>query len=232
MSLLRQILLDSAAGYWPLDEVSGTTAVDRSGNGRDGSYSAGYTLAATGLAGGKGTTITGEASGTGLITFPTSITTVLSGDATIEWWFNPTSSFNGYNIIASTEGSQFAAPFEVQSLSGGFINVVFGASGSETGSGAIGSAIPLNQWHHVAITMTGSTTYELYQNGVNTASLSMSRSRSDGGDVLRLGVRKSGSAQRGTSGTYAPLAVFPSVLSASRIKSHYEAGVRSGVTIG
>jgi hypothetical protein len=39
------VLALSPLGYWKLDEPSGTTAVDSSGNGRDGTYSGTYTLA-------------------------------------------------------------------------------------------------------------------------------------------------------------------------------------------
>lgn len=42
------ILADAPAGYWKLDETSGTTAADSSGNGRDGSYVASPTLSAGG----------------------------------------------------------------------------------------------------------------------------------------------------------------------------------------
>lgn len=40
------ILAQSPYGYWKLDETSGTTATDSSGNGRHGTYSGTYTLAA------------------------------------------------------------------------------------------------------------------------------------------------------------------------------------------
>lgn len=47
----QTIGIDSPAGYWRLDEQSGTTAFDVSGNGRDGSYliPATFTLASDGL---------------------------------------------------------------------------------------------------------------------------------------------------------------------------------------
>lgn len=51
MSLASEILADSPYGYWPLDDASGTTAVDASGNGRDGTYTGGVTLAQPGLVG-------------------------------------------------------------------------------------------------------------------------------------------------------------------------------------
>lgn len=47
--LREQILAFGPAGYWILDETSGTTAFDSSGNGRNGTYTGGYTLAADGV---------------------------------------------------------------------------------------------------------------------------------------------------------------------------------------
>lgn len=38
------ILADKPVGYWPLDELSGTTVFDRSGNGRNGTLSGSFVL--------------------------------------------------------------------------------------------------------------------------------------------------------------------------------------------
>lgn len=43
-TLPNAILALSPLGYWPLTETSGTTAIDYSGNSRDGTYSGTYTL--------------------------------------------------------------------------------------------------------------------------------------------------------------------------------------------
>jgi uncharacterized repeat protein (TIGR01451 family) len=47
-----QILADQPLGYWRLDETSGTVAADASGNGHDGTISAGVSLAQSPLVGG------------------------------------------------------------------------------------------------------------------------------------------------------------------------------------
>lgn len=51
-SLATEIAALSPVGYWKLNETSGTTATDSSGNGRNGTYSGSYTLAA--VTGGDG----------------------------------------------------------------------------------------------------------------------------------------------------------------------------------
>ena len=38
------VLADAPWGYWPLDEVAGTVATDRSGNARNGTYAGGFLL--------------------------------------------------------------------------------------------------------------------------------------------------------------------------------------------
>ena len=48
----------SLIGYWPLDDKSGTTAKDRSGNARDAAYSGTYTLRSPGT--GNGTPVLGD----------------------------------------------------------------------------------------------------------------------------------------------------------------------------
>lgn len=46
---LASVLTDSPAGVWLLDETAGSTAVDSSGNGRDGTYINSPTLSSTGV---------------------------------------------------------------------------------------------------------------------------------------------------------------------------------------
>jgi hypothetical protein len=46
--LMRQILALNPAGYWPLNETTGSTAFDRSGNGRNGTYTNGVLLSGGG----------------------------------------------------------------------------------------------------------------------------------------------------------------------------------------
>jgi hypothetical protein len=49
MSYSSVVLGDNPGGYWPLNETSGRTATDQSGNGNNGTYSGTYTLGQTGL---------------------------------------------------------------------------------------------------------------------------------------------------------------------------------------
>lgn len=53
---LKTALADQPAGYWRFGDLSGTTAVDSSGNGRDGAYAGAITLAAPGLLAGDNNT--------------------------------------------------------------------------------------------------------------------------------------------------------------------------------
>ena len=49
MSYASQLLTHTLAGYWKVDESSGTSATDSSGNSRTGAYTTGTTLGATSL---------------------------------------------------------------------------------------------------------------------------------------------------------------------------------------
>lgn len=72
-SLADAIKLLSPLGYWPLDETSGTTANDRSGNARNGTYSqsgsGGYTLAGQAGPDGRNYVVLSPSTATGQIDF-------------------------------------------------------------------------------------------------------------------------------------------------------------------
>ncbi|MGH3009674.1 MAG: RHS repeat-associated core domain-containing protein [Gaiellaceae bacterium] len=127
---------DAPAAYYPLDDTSGSTAVDASGNGNNGAYSGSYSLGQAGALAGSsagsavafnGGNVTASASGLDLSP---------GGVNTVEFW-------------VKWDGTSSVMPFSFSSFSSlWFANGDFGFN---TGCGDIyGIAAPsANTWHYV-----------------------------------------------------------------------------------
>ena len=72
-ALQKEVLADKPTGYWPLDETSGTQALDQSGNKRHGSYTGTCALGLTGKAG-KAANLQGKC----YVSFSQALTTFMS----------------------------------------------------------------------------------------------------------------------------------------------------------
>ena len=228
-----EVLADSPAGLWMLDETSGTTATDSSGNSHHGTYQAGYTLAQSGPGGvSSAVALTGEASGTGRITFPAAAVTSLTGDFTLGLLLKMSSLSAAWNLLSVVSASEWSQSIQASlgSVSGttNKLSVRIGSSGSSETTlwSDVGSDLGAS-WHHVAIRASGSspTSYSLFVDGTEIASTTSSQSRANSGNDLNLGRRTATSGQRGRTGLYAGLYLCPSALSNARIAAHAAAGL-------
>lgn len=231
---VNAVLADGPAGFWMLDDTTGTVATDISGNGRHGTYQAGYTLNQSGPgAVAAAVALTGEASGTGRITFPNTAVTSLTGDFTFGLLLkmsNPGAT--GYNLLSVVSASEWSQPMQAQvgSASGttNKLSVRVGSSGSsETTLWSDAGSDLGTGWHHIAVRASGSspTSYSIFVDGTEIASTTSSQSRANSGNDLHLGRRTASSGQRGRSGRYAGLYLCPSALSDARIAAHATAGL-------
>jgi len=121
--------------YYPLDETSGTTATDASGNSNNAAYSGGYTLGQAGaLAGSGGGTAVTFSGGTVSGSIP-NLNTSPGGYTTVELWVN----WDGTNAVM---------PFGFNGYDLFFYNGFFGFN---TGcSNVYGTTAPsANSWHYV-----------------------------------------------------------------------------------
>jgi RHS repeat-associated protein len=133
------VLGDAPLGYWPLDETSGTSAADASGNSNNGTYSGTYTLAQSGaLAGTGGGSAVSFSGGTVSGSVP-NLNLAAGAYNTVELWLN----WNG------TDG---VMPFGFAG-GGNYYDLIFsgGNFGFNTGcSDVYGVTAPsANAWHHV-----------------------------------------------------------------------------------
>lgn len=216
------VLADSPVGYWKLDETSGTTAVDSSGNGHNGTYT-GPTLNTRFLSSALGTVASFDGTNDRVTT---AVLPASTGARSVEVW-----------VIADTLSSQRAALCERFSGSGNPVEARLGVGplfvGSSTnfylnrypGSGSwvdVGSpnSTSTATLYHVVGTLDG-TTMRLYVNGVEVATLASGIAASSGEWYI-------GAAHTGGSpywaGAIGHVAIYDTVLSPTRIAAHYAAG--------
>ncbi len=219
------VLPDAPYAYWPLDETSGTKVNDRSGNNHPLSV---------GVRGSGGSPVWG---------YPSPAVDA----AALHTRGNPNTSTAGDQVAGSLGGSasQFMDNFSAElwvktAVTGGFL-IGYGQpyrSGTVNGwalmlnngqltvaiGGAIvgwGASLPSNVWAHVAVTRT-SGTWRTYLNGRLVKSFTQTAATPPG-TRFWLANDDWGGGGPGLVGEIANGAVYTSVLSAARIRAHYDA---------
>lgn len=209
------VLADSPLAYWRLGESSGTTMVDSSGNGRDGTYAGGYTLGATGLLTGDADTCVDFTNGEGRVADAawmdvTSITVdcVVNLDAVNEEMLVERDS---QGVGSDSRVFQFR-------VANGFLEFIYFTQswGSNLARGS--TTLQAGITYHLAATYDG-TTARVYVDGVQDGT-------HDRVDTLNTGTRfinvgRSGYADIWPSdGRIDEVAYYGTALSAARIAAH------------
>lgn len=195
----------SLMGYWSLNETSGTTAADSSGNGNNGTY--------------QGTTLNGIIHPDGLsaplfdgindwVTIPHTTTLNPSGQLTISVWVNATETTYWRGIVAKTDGATWSTGYGIFLLDTGVINAYL----TGYGDGINANYSILSSWVHLAYTNDGST-QRLYQNGTLIAESGYVVGSSTTND-LYIGVQPGGA---GWYGSIARVALWNEALDADEI---------------
>lgn len=222
MSYLSEVLADSPLGVWLLDEASGTTAADSSGNGRHMSINGSVTLGAA----------TVMPTGTSSFDFAGTGTTYLQAAAaawmavssfTVTAWvrLDSTSSYRAIMSRENTSGTNRQWSFYSTS---GKLNVF--TSSDRLGTGTLSTSTV----YFVAATYDSATsTLKYYINGSLDATLtSITIPNNQTATPYDLVVGASHAGGGGYSflfdGRMGPVAYFGSVLSPTRLAAHYTAG--------
>lgn len=229
MSLYDQILAYGPEGYWPMRETSGTTSVDATGNGHDGTWSGTKTLAAK--VGFDGFSYPVFAT-SGLITVPahanfdgTAGMTVLAMvwvDVTGTWAMGAKSNVGGTSRdwITSSNGTDVI----VQTFDSG------GSSASRQ-SVAAGAAAGLTRgaWNLIAFTISGTTGYPIiYTHGVARTASNTFTGTWGNKPSANIYIGQVPPALSQTDGSLAHYAVYTSVLTPAEIASIYFSAVYEG----
>lgn len=221
------VLADSPLAYFRLDETSGTTLTDSSGNAHNGTYVS-PTLGVTGATsdGDKAATFNGTsayafAAGGGAAWVPTH-----ASSWTFECWAKFTSTgFAGLATIRTP------SPFADSGIT---CNITIGRTagriGAETwdwansGSRVISSANNNDgNWHHVAVTFDQPTnTLKLYIDGSLNDTKTQGTTGGAGNRQVTLAANNGGTSQW-FPGSLDEFAVYGAALSAARIAAHYAA---------
>lgn len=197
------VLADEPVAYYRMDETSGPTAADSSGNGRSGTYQTGVTLGTPGaLLDDPSTAVTGPSSGPALVATDAG----LPDDAeerTIEVWARQQAS-----------GSEFVGygDFFVRPLGAGSIRVVMDGIDLDVPST---TDMTQHAWHHYVVTVTAAGLVSVYVDGQLAGSDS-----NPSLDTTRDGSFRVGNPY----GTFDEAAVYDTALSAERVAEHWFRG--------
>ncbi len=218
MSLLHQIMLDSPVGYWPMNEASGTSMADESGNTRNGTLVGGAT---PGVAGPAGLSV--DLDGTNDQMTASMSTSLDLAALTAECWINTDVVGAGGVVLVASRSESNGTTVRFSCSVPTAQDRMEAWNGSVAVDSGASSLSPVGVWTHLAWCW-GSGVVDMYANGVLLASptLAMGSATSQ---VFRVGGMTTGSGNNYfLNGKIAQVAVFGSRLTAARIAAHYYAG--------
>jgi fibronectin type 3 domain-containing protein len=219
----QSVLADGPSLYWRLDESSGSTALDLSGNGDNGTYGSGDTLGTPGAVsdGKPDTAITTDGNDDGVMVGATQVPSPSA--FSVEAWFKTTHAGGkivGFGDSSSPTGSG-SYDKHIYFNSDGSLNF-----GVWNGEADVVSTIPTTtnltdgQWHQVVGTQ-GPSGMALYVDGVKVASNTVTTNQSYNG-YWHVG-GDSGWSNNGNdfNGSIDEVSVYPYALSLSQVDSQY-----------
>lgn len=223
-----EVLDDSPYLYWKMDETSGTTVDDSSGNNRDGTYVNSPTLNQTSLIN-EGKSVDFDGSNDRIdYTLPANFT----GSFTIELWFECDDVTKYNNLFGAwTANSNGNYGTNIQITDSGTLDINIARTDFNfwlVNAGGYGP-ISANTRYHLALVANASTNEaRLYINGSQSGS-TMTWSTSDpvigaSGKTFRVAQVGSVTNSNTFDGQIQNFAIYSSALSGARILAHYNAG--------
>lgn len=234
------ILSDKPRSYWRLGESGGSTAYDELGV-NNGTYY-GITLNATGAVKDSNTAATfpGDAGGNNdavQISSPTGLPSG-SADRTIEAWFKTSASDEFMDILSwgndTTNTSWVVQINQTSSIPRVLISTAGGSSYDYT-FGDSDTPLFNGVWHHIAVTLSNSTTLTVYIDGVlleasgfpNPKTLTTAPNTAVGTQGLLIGAQSwygSGSWWETFNGQLDEVVIYNYALTSAQILKHYQVG--------
>ena len=220
-SYSAEVLADSPLAYWKLDETSGTSAADSSGNGKTGTYEGSPTLGVAPLIS-VGTSVTFGAGKDVAVASSFSIPTATS-PFTFEAWIKTTTTADR-PIIAGRNSASGNADLTLSVQNGNLYVLTRDSSGGGllklTSPGTVNDGAA----HHCVATRNSSKLWTLYIDGSSVTT---------GSDTMGTGVTNLDLAYIAFEGrnlvyfdnTIDEVAVYQTALSAARVLAHYNAGI-------
>ncbi|NOY30300.1 MAG: LamG domain-containing protein, partial [Planctomycetes bacterium] len=216
--------LSGLAGYWKLDETSGTLAVDSSPNGNDGTYTGGVLLNQSGQV-----DQAADFDGTdGYVSVADDTSLQMDAVFSVSAWIRADESTNVNQMILNKEGE-----YEIAIFPGGEIRWAVMNTDPGWAWHATGHVITVGKWTHVAMT---------YDNGtVNTYANGMLVDTYNGSGVvgdqypslneLRIGGRSNNPPGKYFDGLIDDVRVFSRVMCPEEVFGQYKGGRPAGIRI-
>jgi hypothetical protein len=218
-----------------MQEASGTTMTDVSGNGRDGSYGGAVTFGTTGPVGNRAAIFPGGSGSHASVALNLSAYSAV----TLSFWL-------WWNAFANDDALAFEFNSNYGQSPGGFYVDPNGSTGPgwELGTNAPHPTVDAasfprpsaQEWHHYGVVMDlsragGAATFDFLIDGVAQTGSTMLSSNGSGTfpSTTLFFMSRNASSLRGV-GRMAYVGVYGTALSADRIRSHYQAGLRSGTS--
>ena len=214
-----EVLADNPIAYYRFEETAGTTAKDSTANANDGTYTNGV------LINQASTPNLGRAARFDGIDDYVSTPRTVSTNFTLELWINTTApslfgsnAYEGNGLLWSDVGGA-ANDFVMAMLNNGLSFFTGNPDISVTSAVAINDG----RWHHLVATRTQGANVEIFVDGVSRGTTTTNNSPLDGNPSIMIGGNVLDS--RYFSGLIDEVAYYPTVLSAARIRAHFEAGL-------
>lgn len=228
MGLIDVVKRDGPHVYWPMAELTGGTAYDASGNGRDGSWSGSPSAGTTDLWPHRTFDGTDD-----MVSASVSAFNLYAWEA---WWkrAGAVTSAGAYGIVLGTGGTSPTFLYIDGNVTGSFTDEVITHVRSLPTAGGVaytGSSVSIAAavWHHTAVRWNGSQ-YEIWNDGVLVSNATFGTQALN--SVTNLFVGRDVGASAYYTGALAHAAFYSADLPQLSIKQHYAAGIRDGVVMG
>lgn len=222
MSYSSTVLSDNPIRYYRLGETSGTVATDIGSQARNGTYTGGYTLNQSPLIAGDTNHSVLFDGTSGYVSLPTTSLPTGSANWSLEGWIKITGA-PGTNPSIIVLFGNWGTSAAVAALG---LRTTKVGDATDFGTDAIGTTVlSLNTPHHLVATYDG-TTMRLYVDGnldastTVTPAITLSESnigQGNGGNYLAAYIQE--------------VAIYSTVLSATRVSAHYQAGITTGLVV-
>ncbi len=223
-----QVVLDDApVFYYRLDESSGTTAVDLSGNNNAGTYVNGVQLGQPGAL--TNNTAIGLDGVNDYVLLPDGFNSFANGFS-FEFWAYPTStgSYQRFLDLGAGQAANNIIVYRRSTTTDLAVNVY---NGSTASSEVVASGVlELNRWQHFAITMDPSGLARIYKDGVLVAS-GQTGVPNDVNRTSNFVGRSNWSTDANYAGGLDEVALYDHVLSAERVAIHYGVATAQGALL-
>jgi hypothetical protein len=218
----QTILQDNPVGFWLMNEASGSTAADTSGNGNNATYFNTPTLNQAGPSTALNKSVLFNGTNEyGVTSTVSTFNMAPGGNWSIEGWFKTSSAAtNAIVHVGGTGGSQSdvlcllyidsgQVGIVTPPVSGGNINIRSTATFNN------------NAWHYAAVTSVSGGAVTVYVDGVSVASSTTARRANGVNSATYLANQNNLSYFNGNT---TATAVYNTTLSSTRITAHYDAG--------